>query len=68
MSSISEILEAADHLSVEDQAMLVELLHKRWIERERQRLAAEIAESEREFAEGRTKVGTPEEIMREILS
>ena len=68
MTTLAQVLEAADKLSSEDRAELVEQLRKREVARRRQQIVAEIAESRREFAEGLAKVGTPDEIMQDILS
>jgi hypothetical protein len=62
-----EVLEAADHLSQDEQEELIAILHRRLAQAARQRLAAEIHEARQEFAEGRCSPATPEEIMREIL-
>ncbi|HYT94080.1 MAG TPA: hypothetical protein VEL76_35520 [Gemmataceae bacterium] len=62
-----EVLEAADHLSQDEQVELIAILHRRLAEATRQRLAGEIQEARKEFAEGRCLPATPEELMREIL-
>ena len=61
-----EVLEAADQLSAEEQQTLIDILHRRLSQACRRLLAAEIQEARREFAEGRCKPATPEELMREI--
>lgn len=61
-----EVLEAADQLSAEEQQALIAILHRRLAETGRRQLAAEVQEARREFAEGRCKPATPEELMREI--
>jgi hypothetical protein len=62
-----EVLEAADHLSQDEQEELIAILRRRLIETARQRLIAEVREARQEFAEGRCSVTTPDELMREIL-
>ena len=62
-----EVLEAADHLSPEEQEELIGILHRRLIQASRQRLVAEIKEARLEFAEGRCLPTTPGELMREIM-
>lgn len=62
-----EVLEAADHLSHEEQEELIGILHRRLAQASRQRLVAEIHESRQEFAEGRCLPTTPADLMREIL-
>lgn len=61
-----EVLEAADHLSEEEQEELIAILHRRLAQAARQRLAGEVHEARQEFAEGRCLPATPEELMREI--
>jgi len=62
-----EVLEAADHLSPEEQLELIAILNHRLAEATRQRLAAEVQEARQEFAEGRCFPATPAELMREIM-
>ncbi len=62
-----EVLEAADRLSRDEQEELIAILNRRLAQAARQRLAAEVAEARREFAEGRCSPATPDELMREIL-
>lgn len=62
-----EVLEAADHLSQEEQEELIAILHRRLAQATRQRLAAEIRAARQEFTQGQCVAATPQEIMREIL-
>lgn len=62
-----EVLEAADHLSHDEQEELIGILHRRLAQASRQRLVAEIQEARQEFAEGRCLLTTPSELMREIM-
>ena len=62
-----EVLDAADHLSFEEQEELIAILHRRLAQAARQRLAVEVQESRQEFAAGVCSPATPDEIMREIL-
>lgn len=62
-----EVLDAADHLSHDEQEELVGILHRRLAQSSRHRLVAEIKESRQEFAEGRCLPTTPGELMREIM-
>ena len=61
-----EVLEAADHLSQDEQQELIAILHRRLAEAARKRLSAEVQEARQEFAEGRCLPTTPGELMREI--
>ena len=62
-----EVLEAADHLSQDEQEELIAILHRRLAQAARQRLAAEIQEARQEFSEGRCSPATPDDLMREIM-
>jgi hypothetical protein len=62
-----EVLEAADHLSQDEQEELVAILHRRLVQAARQRLAAEVREARQEYAEGRRSPVTPDQLMREIM-
>jgi hypothetical protein len=62
-----EVLEAAEHLSHDEQEELIAILHRRLAQAARQRLATEVQEARREFLEGRCLPATPDELMREIL-
>ncbi len=62
-----EVLEAADHLSHDEQEELIAILHRRLAQAARQRLVADVNEARQEFAEGRRSPATPDELMREIL-
>ena len=66
--SFGEILEAADQLSPDEQETLIAILRRRLIDQGRLRLAAEIQEARQEFAEGRVRPSTTDEILQEILS
>jgi hypothetical protein len=61
-----EVLEAADHLTQDEQQELVAILNRRIAQAARSRLAAEVQEARQEFAEGRCLPVTAEELMREI--
>lgn len=63
-----EVLEAIDKLSMEEQETVLDILHCRLAERSRKMLATEIQEARKDFAEGRCRPATADEIMKEILS
>jgi hypothetical protein len=62
-----EILDAADHLSQDEQEELIAILRRRLAHAARQRVLADAQEARREFAAGRCVVATPDELMGEIL-
>jgi hypothetical protein len=63
----AEVLEAADRLSLEDQQSVVEILHRRILERRREELGREIREAEEEFQAGGSEPRSAQELMEEIL-
>ena len=62
-----EVLEAADHLSQDEQQELIAILNRRLAQAIRQRVAAEIQEARQEYAQGRCLPASPDELTREIL-
>ena len=62
-----EVLEAADHLTQDEQQELIAILNRRLAQAIRQRVAAEIQEARQEFTDGRCLPASPDELMREIL-
>ena len=63
-----EVLEAADHLSVDEKEKLIDILRRRMAEQGRKRVLAEVQEASQEFAAGTCRRATPDELMREITS
>jgi hypothetical protein len=61
-----EVLEAANQLSPEEQRELIDILQRRLVQTDRQRLVAEVQEARHEFAAGNCRPATPGDIMREI--
>jgi hypothetical protein len=68
MMPFGEVLEAADKLPLEDQEELLEVLHRRIVERRREELAKDIDQAQREFQAGQCLPRTPAELMDEIVS
>ena len=66
-TSFGEVLDAVDQLPLEEQEMLVEVLHRRVIEHRREHLADEIRQAQQELREGHCSPATPAELMKEIL-
>ncbi|HSS75739.1 MAG TPA: hypothetical protein VLV54_03250 [Thermoanaerobaculia bacterium] len=66
--SFSEILEAADQLSVDEQTTLIEVLRHRITERRRDELARDIKQARREFDSGKCQPESPAGILKAILS
>jgi hypothetical protein len=64
----ADVLDALDHLSVEEQEMLVSITRRRLAEQGRKRVAADVAEARREFAAGGCQPIAVDELWREISS
>lgn len=60
-----EIVDAAERLPAEEQETLMHLLRQRLAEQGRRRVIEDVLEGEREFKDGRARVMTVEQIMRE---
>jgi hypothetical protein len=67
-AALDEVLDAAEKLPLDAQEELVALLRKRLAARGRERILADIRESQEEFAAGKCRAATPDEILREIQS
>ncbi len=65
LSVFSEVLEAAEHLDADAQRELVAVLTHRLAERGRERVAATVCETRREFAEGQCQVVNATDLIRE---
>lgn len=66
-TSFAEVLEAADRLSLDDQEVLADVLHRRVIAQRRHRLITEVREAQEEYGKGEARPASPDEIMAEIL-
>ncbi len=64
----ADVVEAADRLDPIAQAELIAVIKRRLDERERQRIAASIEQSRREFAAGQCKPMMATDILKEALS
>ena len=62
-----EVLDAADHLSSDEQRELITILNRRLSQSIRQSIALDIQEARQEFAEGRCLPASPDELLGEIL-
>jgi SOS-response transcriptional repressor LexA len=66
--TFAEILEAADKLSLDEQAELIEVLRHRVAERRRDVLGEDIQQARREFEAGQCQPTSPEKILEDLLS
>lgn len=67
-SHFNNVLETIDQLSLEEQETLLTIIRHRLAERGRQRIIRDVEEGRREFAAGRLKSMSVDEIMDEINS
>lgn len=66
--TLNDVLEIVDRLSLDEQKELLLIVRNRMAARRRDELVASVERARREFAEGKYRVSTPEEIVREALS
>lgn len=66
--AFADALDAAEQLDADAQAELVAVLSRRLAERGRERVAAVVAQSRREFAAGQCQPMTAAELLREAQS
>ncbi|MEX0701804.1 MAG: hypothetical protein WD069_06880 [Planctomycetales bacterium] len=66
MKRFSEVVDAADELSVDEQETLIAILRRRVAERQRAALVREAAEARAEHRRGESKPASASDIMAEI--
>jgi adenylate kinase len=67
-TTFDEVLDAIEHLPIEQQADLVDVVRRRLAERGRQQIIADAHEARAEFAAGKTRPTSIDDLMREIES
>lgn len=65
-SPFQQAIEAVENLSLEDQAMLLDILQKRLNQQRRAELVKEIAEVRKEYAEGNVHFGSVDDFLAEL--
>ena len=66
MTTFSEVVDAADNLSVDEQETLLEILRRRVAKRNRDALVREVADARSEFARGTSRETSVSDIMDEV--
>ncbi len=66
MTTFSEIVDAADNLSVDEQESLVGILRRRIAERNRANLMRDVAEARAEHESGESRRAAAAEIMNDV--
>ena len=65
-SQFQQALEAVEFLSLEDQALLLDILQNRLRQQRRNELLKEVAEVRQEYAEGNVKFSSVADFMAEL--
>jgi hypothetical protein len=66
MTTFSDVVDAADNLSVDEQETLLEILRRRIAKRNRDALVRDVADARAEFHSGKTRATSVSEIMDEV--
>ncbi|MGC1309303.1 MAG: hypothetical protein WA885_18945 [Phormidesmis sp.] len=66
VSKLDQVLESIEVLSFEDQEMLIDLVHRRLVERRRDEIAKHIAQAEKDHKTNRVFRGTVEDAIAEL--
>ena len=66
MPSFSDVVDAADKLSIDEQETLVEILRRRIAERNRAELVRDVKDARAEFAGGQSRPASVSDIMDEV--
>lgn len=67
-TTFDEVLDAIEHLPIEQQADLIDVVRRRLAERGRQQIIVDAREARAEFATGKTRATSIDDLMREIES
>jgi len=65
-TTFDEVLDAIEHLPIDQQADLVDVVRRRLAERGRQQIVADAREARAEFTAGKTLARSIDDLMREI--
>jgi len=66
MTIFSEVVDAADNLSLDEQETLVEILRRRIAKRNRDALVHDVADARTEFQSGKSRPTSVRDIMDEV--
>lgn len=65
-NTINNVLESVSKLSLDDQLMISEIIHKRVIEEKRRELASSVKESKEEYLTNKTQKGSVDDFLKEL--
>jgi hypothetical protein len=66
--SFNDIVEAADQLTLAEQASLIDILRRRLADKRRAELAQDVHDARQEFHRNQVQATTADDIMNELLS
>lgn len=67
-NSINDFLESISRLSLDDQLMISEIIHKRVIEAKRKEIAKSVKESQAEYTAAKTGRGSVDDFLNDLKS
>lgn len=65
--SFDELLEVVDHLSLDEQESLIDIIRRRIAEHRRREISALISSARMEYQQGKLSPETPQDIINSIL-
>ena len=65
-SIFQKAIEAVEALSPDEQAMLVDIIHKRLQQQRRDQLLQEVAQAEHEYAQGNVRRGSVSDLLTDL--
>jgi len=65
-SAFQQAIETVEALSLEDRAILLDILQKRLIQQRRERLLQEVAEARGDYAKGNVRRGSVNDLLAEL--
>ncbi|WP_044169938.1 hypothetical protein [Kamptonema formosum] len=66
-STLQKALEVVEALSPDEQALLVDIIHKRLQQQRRQQLLQEVAEAERDCVQGNVRSGSVSNLLADLV-
>ena len=67
-ATFDEVLDAIEHLPEQQQVDLIDVVRRRLAERGRERIIADAREARAEYAAGKTRAVSVDDLMREVES
>ncbi len=68
MNAFNEVLESVESMSLEEQALIIEILENRYAEKRREEILRNAQKSLEEYRKGLTSRGTVADLMRDLES